>query len=384
MINNRHRRTYRITVSVLFFLQGLCFASWASRIPSIQQQLHLSETQLGMVLFALPVGSLLALPFCGWLVNRWGSKKIALLTLLIYSIFLISLGFSFTILQLSISLVAFGAVGNTANIAINTQAVGVEARYPRNIMASFHGLWSVAGFTAAGIGTFMIGNAIAPSAHFLSIAAMIVIGVTLSFNYLLTDEPAQAGSQKIIAMPDNYLLQLGIIAFSCMMCEGAMFDWSGIFFQKVVHAPQNWVGTGYTAFMCTMATGRFFADRVVHQIGFKRTIQLSGLLITTGLLTAVIFPILPTAISGFFIVGFGVSSVVPLIYSEAGKSKKMSTGSALAAVSTIGFIGFLIGPPLIGLIAGAFNLRVSFLVIAAIGLSVVFLVQKIRPSETNS
>jgi MFS family permease len=378
---NNSKRAYRLAVGTLFFLQGLCFATWASRIPSITQTLHLSDAVLGIVLFALPIGSMAALPFAGWMVTRWGSKRVATNAILLYGILLLAIGLSNNITLLVASLVFFGAIGNTANIAINTQAVGVEARYGRNIMASFHGLWSLAGFTAAGIGTYMIGRSVVPFTHFLLVAGVILAGVAAAFQYLLPNEEKSSEAQPLFVKPDATLLRLGIIAFCCMICEGAMFDWSGIYFQKVVEADKGWIGAGYTAFMCTMAAGRFLADGVVERIGFKKTIVLSGVLITAGLALAVLFPSLPTAIAGFFITGFGVSSVVPLVYSEAGRSGKMSPGMALAAVSSIGFIGFLIGPPLIGVIAGLFGLQISFGIVAFIGLGVALMVGVSKPKQ---
>lgn len=380
----RSRRAYRIAVSCLFFLQGLCFASWASRIPTIQQSLRLTEAGLGAVLFALPVGSLLALPLAGWLVTRYGSKRVAVNALFFYSLLLVAVGMANTVLLLSSALVLFGMAGNIANIAINTQAVGVEARYGRSIMASFHGLWSLAGFTAAGIGSFMIANAIIPSTHFLMAAAFIAAGVAVSFQYLLPGEASRNSSTPLFVKPDRPLLLLGIIAFCCMICEGAMFDWSGIYFQKVVKAEKNWIGAGYTAFMCTMATGRFVADHVSHRIGFKKTIRLSGVLIAVGLGIAVLFPTLYPSIAGFLLVGFGVSSVVPLVYSEAGRSRTFSPGMALAAVSSIGFLGFLAGPPLIGIIAGAFGLRSSFAVILVMGIAVSLMAGSIKKRSQNN
>ena len=157
-----------------------------------------------------------------------------------------------------------------------------------------------------------------------------------------------------------------------------MFDWSVIYFKKVLLVEKAWIGAGYTAFMLTMATGRFMADWFAHRYGLKRILQVSGSLTATGLLIAVIFPYLPTAIGGFLLVGFGMSSVVPMVYSAAGKSKTMQPGVSLAAVSTIGFIGFLAGPPIIGFIAGLSSLRYSFTLIAAMGLSVVVLSTKAK------
>src|SRR5690606_10043229 len=138
-----------------------------------------------------------------------------------------------------------------------------------------------------------------------------------------------------------------------MMCEGAMFDWSGVYFQKVVMAEKALIGVGYTAFMVTMAGTRFVADGLSHRFGLRRVLQASGTFTTAGLLLSVLLPSFITAVIGFLLVGIGVSSVVPLVYSAVGKSKTLNPGVALAAVSTLGFLGFLIGPPLIGLVAGA-------------------------------
>ena len=155
-----------------------------------------------------------------------------------------------------------------------------------------------------------------------------------------------------------------------------MFDWSVIYFKKVVLAPTALVGIGFTAFMCTMAGGRFIADWFAHRYGLRRILQTSGTLTVTGLLIAVIFPYFYTAMAGFLLVGAGVSSVVPMVYSAAGRSKTMAPGVALAAVSTIGFIGFLFGPPIIGFIAGLATLRASFVFIAFMGTCVVVLSTK--------
>ena len=164
-------------------------------------------------------------------------------------------------------------------------------------------------------------------------------------------------------------LLLGLIAFGSMACEGTMFDWSGVYFETVIRPPKELIRLGYIAFMCTMACGRFTADRLVTRFGAIRVIRASGIVIATGLLLSVLFPHLTTATLGFLLVGFGTSSVVPLCYSLAGRSKTMLPGVALATVSTIGFFGFLLGPPVIGFIAHALNLRWSFALIALIGLT---------------
>ncbi|GAB2781917.1 MFS family permease [Hymenobacter luteus] len=373
----RHpRRTYRIAVSATFLLQGLCFSTWAARIPTVQQQLGLSDTELGGVLLAVPVGSMASLPLSGWLVARYGSRQLTLLGLFLYAAFLPLLGLATSVPVLLGALVLFGLASNMANISINTQAVGVEALYGKSIMARFHGLWSLAGFAGAAIGSFMISHAIAPLPHFLLIAAVVIGGLLIARPFLLPADAPREANAPIFVLPDKSLLLLGVLAFCSLLCEGTMFDWSGVYFRKVVQADKDLVGVGFAAFMSTMAAGRFVADWFTDRFGRQRTLVLSGLLEALGLALAVLLPGVVPATVGFMLVGLGVSSVVPLVYGAAGRSKTMSPGVALAAVSTVGFAGFLLGPPVIGLVAGATSLRVSFGLIALMGLAVAGLARR--------
>jgi MFS family permease len=370
-------KVLRVAVAAMFFMAGLVFASWASRIATIQQSLSLSDAGLGAVLFSLPVGLMLSLPLSGWAVTKIGSRKLLTIALILYGLTLISLGSVTQVYQLVICLVIFGLASNATNISVNTQAVATEALYPKPILASFHGVWSLAGFIGAGIGTLMIGLNIQPATHFVIIAVITVISVLICWNFLLNDQnPVRTG--PAFRIPDHSLITLGLIAFCSMICEGAMFDWSVIYFKKIVLAEKAWMAAGYTAFMFTMALGRFVADGFAAKFGLKRTLQVSGVLTTIGLLIAVIFPSMVTAIIGFLLVGAGVSSVVPMVYSAAGKSTTMSPGASIAAVSTISFIGFLIGPPVIGFLAGAFTLRIAFIFIALMGFSVVVLTTRAK------
>jgi MFS family permease len=372
------KRIYRIAVSSFFFLAGLSFASWASRIPNIQEALHLNNATLGALLLGLPTGLFVSLPIVGWLVAKFGSRVIVIISALLYSFTLPILGLAGSKFQLLGTLFLFGMGGNMLNISMNTQAVSTESFYGRTIMASYHGIWSLAGFTGAAIGTLMVSLGLAPVQHFLIINAVGIL-ITLSAARFLVGQDVNTNSQgPIFARPDRSLINLGLIAFCSMICEGAMFDWSGVYFEKVVQPGRGLVTAGFTAFMCTMASGRFVGDYVATTLGKKKTLQLSGMLTAAGLLLAVIFPYLLTAIIGFLLVGAGVSSVVPLIYSSAGKSKVLSPGVAIAAVSTIGYLGFLFGPPFIGFISHASSLRTSLGLIAILGSIIAVLATKIR------
>jgi MFS family permease len=369
-------KMYRIAVSYFFFSAGICFASWASRIPNIQQKLNLNEAGLGTMLLALPIGLVVSLPFAGYFVARFGSRLIVTIAAILYACILPIIGLVTAPLQLAIALFAFGFCGNMLNISVNTQGVSVEAFYGRSIMASFHGVWSLAGFTGAGIGAIMVANVIPPFIHFVGISVVLILGALYVNRFLVKEDIGSESDQPIFAKPDRALLLLGLIAFCCMLSEGTMFDWSGVYFKKVVQVKPSLTLVGYTAFMSTMAAGRFAGDWLSTKFGKKQMIQLSGLIIATGLMTSVLFPYIVTATLGFLLVGIGVSSVVPLVYGAAGKSSTMSAGVAIAAASTIGYIGFLFGPPTIGFIAQISNLRWSFTLIAFLGLCTTFLASK--------
>ncbi|MCW3118336.1 MAG: major facilitator superfamily [Chitinophagaceae bacterium] len=374
------QRYYRIGVSVFFFIQGLSFASWASRIPDIKNKLNLSDGALGGVLLGLPLGQLTAMALSGYLVSKYGSKKILSVAALLYPAILLLLATVNSTWQLMAGLFVFGVCGNLCNISINTQGVGVERLYGRSIMASFHGLWSLAGFAGGLISTFMVANSIPPFTHFCIIYIIAFLLTISARNIILPRDGSKTATEKtkVFVKPDRYIIILGLIAFACMVCEGTMFDWSAVYFENVVHAPQSLTRLGYVAFMCTMAGGRFAADWLVTKYGVERILKMSGIVILTGLLLAVIFPGIVMATIGFLLVGIGVSSVVPMVYSLAGKSKTMLPGVALAAVSSISFLGFLIGPPIIGFIAQASSLRWSFTVVALLGLGTTLLAGKVK------
>ena len=371
-------RIHRIAVSVFFFIAGLTVATWAGRIPDIKNKLHLNEAALGGVLFALPVGQLISLPLSGWFIPRFGSRQLVIAAAMFFPLTLILLAIAATAWQLVIVLFFFGVWANLINIAMNTQAVSVENLYGKSIMASFHGLWSLAGFSGAAIANFFVSAELSPLTHFSIICVLTGLLVFIFYKYTLPEDVDKKTSQPLFVKPDKTVLLLGLIAFCCMVCEGAMADWSGVYFQKVVASPAAFTTLGYVAFMGTMATGRFLGDGLVTKFGIKRILQTSGVLIAAGLMTVVLFPYLFTAIAGCLLVGFGVSCVVPIVYALAGKSTDMSAGLALAAVSTIGFLGFLIGPPLIGFIAQAASLRWSFSVIALLGMGTTILAGKLK------
>ena len=375
------KKRIRMAVALVYFCMGLCFSSWASRIPDIKSALHLNDAMLGTILLALPVGQLMMMTFSGKLVTHFGSRKVLLFALPVYTICLNNIGLVKEGWQLAIALFLFGLAGNLCNISINTQGVAAERLYDRPIMTSFHGGWSLAGFTGALIGLLMINLKVAPNWHFITVILIVWTIVWINQPYLIkgkTGRDKDGPKRKFFNKPDSILLQLGIIGFCSMASEGAMFDWSGVYFKDVVKAPSSLVILGYTSFMVMMASGRFAADYIISKIGRKKLLQICGVMISTGLFTSVLFPYLIPCTIAFMLVGLGVSSIVPTVYSAAGRHTRVPAGIALATVSSVSFLGFLMGPPLIGYISELAGLRYSFAVIGVFGMGIALLVSRIR------
>lgn len=370
----------RLALSSFFFCQGICFASWASRIPDLKTRLHLNEAALGTILLFLPLGQLITMPFSGRAITRYGSKTILTIALICYCFTLINIGLVNKPWHLALCLFAFGVSGNMCNIAVNTQAVNAEILYTKPMLSTFHGVWSSAGFVGAFTGLWMLKFNITPYYHFCMVGIVVCVLVIIFNKYLLlTPTNKAAASFKRIRKPQGLLLQLGLIGFLCLSCEGCMFDWSGVYFKQIVKAEGSLISVGYASFMIMMATGRFMGDKLAQKFSRKKMVQVSGVMIFTGMMIAVIFPYLLTATIGFLIVGLGVSTIIPLLYSTLGKANlHVSKSIAIATVSSFSFLGFLMGPPLIGYIAQIAGLQYSFSTIAFAGLGISFLIGKVK------
>ena len=228
----------------------------------------------------------------------------------------------------------------------------------------------------------MLALNISPYIHFIITFGIVIILMLLNFKFLIkAKEKKSVEKKKFFAKPDSALIWLGVVGFCCMASEGVMFDWSGVYFKDVIKAPGTLVNIGYTSFMVMMASGRFLGDRFIFKFGRKRVLQISGLMISIGLFTAVFLPYLIPSTLAFMLVGLGVSTVVPTVYSVAGKNTTVSAGEALTIVSSVSFLGFLMGPPVIGYIAEAFGLQFSFAFIGVFGVLIAIMVSRIKAIE---
>ena len=343
-------------VAMFYFSMGLCFATWASRIPTIKTALHLGEGALGTILFALPVGQLTMMFFSGKLVTRFGSNRILPFSILMYAFSLTNLGLAQNAWQLGLGLFVFGIFANLTNISVNTQG--------------------------ALIGIGMLALELNTYSHFLIVATIMFFLVAFNFKFLIkAKQSVFHQKKKIFRKPDRSLTLLGIIGFCSMASEGVMFDWSGVYFKEIIKVPGALAVLGYTSFMIMMASGRFLGDGLINKFGRIRVMQISGIMISSGLFTAVFFPFLIPSTIAFMFVGLGVSTIVPTLYSIAGKHPTIPTGEALTAVSGVSFLGFLMGPPVIGYIAELSSLRFSFAFIGIFGFVIALMVPRIKGIE---
>lgn len=371
----------RLAVAAFYFVPGVIFASWASRIPDVKHILNLSNGQLGSVLFAIPIGQLLMMVFSGVLVSKLGSKKMLIISELLYAFALFCIGWANNAFHLIACLVGFGMMANLMNIANNTQACYLEKLYGKNIMSSFHGMWSLGGFAGGIVGAVFAGTGLPLSIHFGAVLAISLIIVTCGMKFLVSESLAHSEDSDVPSFSwrniDPILLLLGIMGFGGMFCEGTVYDWSGVYFSTVVKPDAAFIRAGYIAGMGAMTLGRFLADGFVTKHGPSKVLKVCGILIVSGLLLASALPYLISATLGFLLVGFGISSSVPICYSVAGKLGTIKASIAITIVSSISFFGFLIGPPVIGWLAELSNLRIALAIAAGFGLFIAFVAGKV-------
>ena len=370
--------TYRIAVGAFFFLSGNTFSSWAARIPTIKSTFNLNEAQLGTVLFMLPLGSLVVLPVSGWAINKYGSRPILLIAAILYGVFLMSIAFSSGVYILSAVLFFFGFAGNGFNIAANTQALQVESRvYGRTLMSSFHALWSAGAMTGAIVTGWMMKTGVTIINHYLVITTfMFLIFVSASF-FLVKGEEKNIGSGRMV-WPSRFLWLLGIICFCCALCEGAMADWSALYYKQVINDGTSVNTTGYTAYAFTMAFGRLIGDRLVDRFGSRKILLIDALFIIAGISIGIGILHPMAVIIGFAMIGIGVSTIIPIVYTLSGKNTATPPSVSLATVSSIGFSGFLIGPPLIGYIAHGIGLRMALMLLIIMGIIIIILSRRVK------
>ncbi len=344
----------RVAVTAVFFLNGAVFSSWYSRLPDIQEDLGLGTGELGIALLGAPLGLLIAQPMAGAVVARIGSRPlVAAAPLLLAPVVLPALAVNLPTLVLATLIV--GAANGVLDISMNVQGLAVERLSERRIFNSLHAAFSFGALAGAAAAGAAIAAGLDPPLH-LAIVAAVGAGASLVAARGLLPAAADARPHGArVARPSRRLAAIGFVAFVALLAEGAVFDWSTIFMRGEAGASAALAPAAFGAFSLTMAVGRLSADRTAERFGSAAVARAGALAAAAGLGGALLTEAPAGGVAGFAVMGLGLAAVFPLSLRAAGEDPELA-GPALAAVSTVGYTGFLVGPPAIGLLAEGLGL----------------------------
>lgn len=360
----------RLAINAVFLACGVNMGLWATQIARIKLEFGLTDPGLATVVLAFACGSIPMMPLAGSLMVRWGGVRGIRLACIGSAIGLLLLGVAPTYpTLLAASFLAGGAIGGL-DVVMNGHANEIAAVWPRPILSSIHGWFSLGGLVGSAIGGALTGLGLPISAVLgLGGASIFLTGLaTTPFLHLPGAAPAHAGPG--FALPTRAVLGLGLMCLFSLLIEGGIGDWTTVYLHEVAGASLDWAAAGFAGFSIAMALGRFTGDPVVRGLGPRPVVIGSGLLTAAGIGLAVALPTPAWASAGFLLAGLGMANIVPLLFAAAGRVPGVPSSVGLAMVATMGYGAFLMGPPLIGFIAGAVSLRLALLVLVACGLAI--------------
>jgi MFS family permease len=358
-------RWSREAVAVFFFINGAVLASWVPHIPAIKSRHLMSDGQLGLVLLSMAAGSVLALPVAGWIVGRLGSRVMTAAAGVALCLVLPLPVASPSVAMLSVSLALLGACNGLLDVAMNAQAADVEQRVGRPIMSSFHALFSLGGVAGALLAGGAMAVGIGDVTHVGVSAVIALSAAVVALPGLVRPRAAHDRAGPSVARPSGILLTLGILALLGLLAEGAMADWSAVYLHDTLGSSPSVAAVGFAAFSLAMAAGRFTGDALVGRLGPRRVLRGSSALAAGGLGAALLLGHPAIGVVGCALVGLGIANIIPVLFSAAARMPGVPPGRALAAVATTGYLGFLAGPPLIGVVAEAAGLATGLGLVSA-------------------
>jgi MFS family permease len=366
-----------------FLTHGLVVSSWVSRIPAIQSALGLTNAHLGMSLLGTAAGSMLAVPVTGWLVGRFGSKVMTTWSTVGFCLALIGPSLAVNGLTLFLALTIFGAMAGANDVCINSQGVAVEATLATPTMSRFHAMFSIGGMVGAGLGALLAAHDVTPRLHLFTASALLLVFSFLTAPYLLDarDEAAKSPRSSGLRRVPKVLLDLAVIGFCIFLSEGAIADWSAVYLKQILSAGPGLAATAYAAFSVGMATFRLLGDHLTLRMGAVATVRRGALLAAAALSLALVAPSPCWALPCFALTGAGFAVIVPLVFGAGGRVPSIPSGAGVAMVSGSGYIGFLFGPPLIGLLAQASSLRFALFFVVALSLVAATLAGAVRAKQ---
>lgn len=354
---------YRVAVLLYFFVNGFLYANCTGRLPELKDYFNVSNSVLGTMLFTTAIGALVAMPLTGWLTTRYNSGKLSIYAGLFFCCIITFIPYSQNIWIGRAAFFMTGFFSGAMDITMNGQAVFVERKWGKTIMSSFHAAYSIGMALGAGSGSLFASYHYPLRHHLLWVAAAGFLTLAFVSRIILRNQEGNVGSsagKKVSFRHVPPVIWLfAIIGFCGMTGEGSMVDWSAIYMHTVVGKTKAFSGLAVGSFATAMTIGRVFGDRLIDRLGKATILYSSCFAAIFGLAVVLLFVWPVPSLFGFFLVGAGLSNVVPLTYSTAGNIKGIEPAAGIAIASTVGYSGFFVGPPVIGFFADAFGLRIG-------------------------
>ncbi len=360
-------RRARRAVAIIFLANGFGIGVWSGHIPALKERLALDPAPLSLAFLFMAVGGLLVMPMTGWLTARLGSRLCVIVAGLGFGLAMMLPGLAGGLVTLCLATLLLGTASGALDVSMNTQGAAVQSGYGRAIMSSFHAFFSLGGLVGAGTASLMLAFHGSPGVDLLGAGAVILAALIATFPGLLPTGPEPGGG---IRLPDRRVALLGLLCALVMLAEGAMLDWSGVYMLSVIGAPTSIAALGFAAFAGAMTAGRLFGDGVVRRLGREGALLLSGLLASAGVLVVLVASEPWLAMAGFALAGLGLANTVPILFSAGAGIEGVAPGVGVAMVATIGYGGFLLGPPILGVTAQATGLVAAFVLLLLPGLVV--------------
>jgi MFS family permease len=372
-------RRARVAVAVVFGLSGLVFGSWASRIPAVRDRLSISDGELGLVLGAMSVGAIAAMPLAGVLSARLGSRTTTRAALALTAVVAAVITAAPSLPALVALGVLMGIAFGSTDVAMNAHGVAVEHRYGRPILSSFHAAFSAGGLAGGALGAACARAGVDVRVQAAAVGVAVgVVGVTWSRRFLPASADRTARTDPVFVRPPRRLWALGLLAFACLLIEGASGDWSAVYLRDDLGASAAAGALAFTAFSVTMTLGRVFGDRIVERFGTLAAVRGGGVVAVAGFALALLAATPVAGVAGFACLGAGMSSIVPIVFRAGANVPGLAAGPGLASVSTVGYAGFLVGPPAIGGLAELTSLPSALWVLVLLGAVIVALAPTTR------
>ncbi|MFD2091020.1 MFS transporter [Blastococcus deserti] len=379
-------RSARLAVALCFFLNAVFYAGLVPRLPEIKAELGLSNSSLGAALAAVPLGALVAGLFSAALIRRFTSARVATGGLVLLGVLLSGVAVAPNWPALAAILLLAGGLDAVIDVAQNAHGLRVQRLYGRSILNGFHGLWSIGavsggllGSAAAGLGV-PLGVQLGVTAVVFGALALLAFRAMLPGHDDADREESENGADGVPAEPRNgartavlALAALGVLATCGAFVEDAGASWSALYLRTELAAGAATAGLGFVALQGAMTVGRLTGDRVVDRFGQRRVVQVGGALIAGGMGLALAVPSIASTLVGFALAGLGVATLVPAVYHAADELPGLRRGTGLAVINWLLRIGFLLSPPLIGVLADATSLRVALLAVVVAGLGALLL-----------